>query len=305
MIKLKKLVSMFIPNKLAQKSINDKTNEVQTCDDNSTKPADKPSFEQLVFLYIDGEEASFPISFTHKDEYFKKGRTVYELVGIENHIKEIKIMNTLDCGGQTEINIEDDKVEIIISIAASNLGIGSGGRVSEYTIQLCEKFADVLAHELFHAENNIDIIGYVGIEEYKSIRYSKDIWFKLARIMFDEYCACRKNAEKFNSFESVESERKIEYIFNYLQDVYIDSDLLYSVRELFYAIATLSAFADVSTEKEILILEKLKRSKKLFQEVRNVFNCFYLESPLNYKKYNNMACKLEQIYDSHGLHKLD
>ncbi len=58
-------------------------------------------------------------------------------------------MNVLDCAGQTEINVKDDRIEIIISIASINLGIGSGGGVREYTIEQCEKFADVLAHEFF------------------------------------------------------------------------------------------------------------------------------------------------------------
>ncbi|ACA47033.1 hypothetical protein HYH96_18100 [Clostridium botulinum] len=302
MIKLK---NIFMQSKLAKKSINCKTSALQTCDNNSTISADKPSFEQLMCFYVDGKQARFPISFSNKDEYFKKGRNVYELVGIENHIKKIKIMNVLDCAGQTEINVKDDRIEIIISIASINLGIGSGGGVREYTIEQCEKFADVLAHEFFHAKSNIDIVDYVGIEEYKSIYYSKDIWFKLARIIFDEYYAYRKNAEKFNSFESEESEEKIERIFNYLQAVDKDLDLISAIRELFYSIALFSAFADVSTEKEIIILRKLKKSKKLFQEVRNIFNCFYLESPLNYKKYNDMAWNLEQIYDSHELRKLD
>ncbi|APR02694.1 hypothetical protein CLQ_13738 (plasmid) [Clostridium botulinum Af84] len=302
MIKLK---NIFMQSKLAKKSINYKTNALQTCDNNSTISEDKPSFEQLMCFYVDGKQVRFPISFSNKDEYFKKGRNVYELVGIENHIKKIKIMNVLDCAGQTEINVKDDRIEIIISIASINLGIGSGGGVREYTIEQCEKFADVLAHEFFHAKSNIDIVDYVGIEEYKSIYYSKDIWFKLARIMFDEYYAYRKNAEKFNSFESEESEEKIERIFNYLQAVDKDLDLISAIRELFYSIALFSAFADVSTEKEIIILKKLKKSKKLFQEVRNIFNCFYLESPLNYKKYNDMAWNLEQIYDSHELRKLD
>ncbi len=73
----------------------------------------------------------------------------------------------------------------------------------------------------------------------------------------------RKNAEIFNSLESEESEEKIERIFNYLQVVNKDPDLISTIRELFYSIALFSAFADVSTEKEITILKEVKKSKKI------------------------------------------
>ncbi len=70
MIKLK---NIFMQSKLAKKSINYKTSALQTCDNNSIISADKPSFEQLMCFYVDGKQARFPISFSNKDEYFKKG----------------------------------------------------------------------------------------------------------------------------------------------------------------------------------------------------------------------------------------
>ncbi|OAA90764.1 hypothetical protein [Clostridium ljungdahlii] len=310
MTNLKKLINNHIVTKSFQKSANKKKEDLQYYSNHLTKFTDSPIFEQLISFFIDNKQADFPISFTHKDEYFQKGSTIYKAIMGENYVKKIKIMNSLDCDGKTEINIKVSKVEIIISIASIKLGIGSGGGVNEFTVKQCEESADVLAHELFHARNNIDIINYVGIQEYKSIRYSQKPWTKLAWNIFDEYCAYRKNAELFKSFNSVESVDNTEHILESIQfelkyndglkyNDSLDSSLKFMIKDLFYSTATISAFADVSKQKEETLLAESNKSKKIFQEVRCLFNNLYPSIPLNSEKYYDMGCKLEQIYNLH------
>lgn len=295
----KNLIDKFTLSKT--NDLNDKVQEEvgqDNCEDLT-----RPTFEQLIKFYKDNKQTEFPIDFNHKDEYFQKGCMVYDAIIKDDYVKEIKILNALDCAGLTEVNIKDNKVEIIISIASINLGIGTGGGVQEFTTKQCEIFADVLAHELFHAKNNMDIINYVGVEEYKSIRYCDNLWTKFAWNIFDEYCACRINAEQFKSFESVESVYGIERILSWVQANQKCKNQLDipMIQQLLYAIATISAFVDVSKEKEERVLKELNKSKQLFEEVRKLFNSYYLEAPLNKERYDIMGHKLEEIYNSYVL----
>jgi hypothetical protein len=260
---------------------------------------------------MDNIKNSFPVEFIHKDEFFEKGRIVYEKIGIENYIKEIKIMNNLQHEGCMKIDLRNNKLQIIISISSSKLGIGSGGGVKTFSDHQCEDFADVLAHELFHSEIRVRIVKELGLGGFGLIHNSEKKWSQIAWRAFDEYYACRKNAEEFGSFkvaESVKSVKKIEEKLCELKKIsqkknemnYVPEE---HINDLLYSLATISAFADVSKEKEEVLLKEMDKLKNIFQEVKGTFNGVYQEMNLNVEKFDEIGCKLQQIYNVHILDK--
>lgn len=305
-ININKILNKLIFNKSNTENLDEnKQNSIslsKTDDKNDELINDEPTIEELFSYFENGERKKLPLSSQNRDICLKKAQKVYNEIGIENYIKSIRI-EELDFGTSGEVNTNviegSNEIEVIVSIAPYVLGINNDGYVRSLNHQQIEKFIDVLSHELFHAKNNIDILKHVGANEYTHICNNQDFWFKLARIMFDEYYACRKNAECYNSFSSVEVGRNIETNFSSLKYCYA---ALY-IRTLFYSTATLSAFADVSKEQEEIVLRTLKTSKKIFQDIRSVFNDFYLKVPLDYNLYLNMGYKLEEIYNFHRLCK--
>lgn len=258
-------------------------------------------FDTLTSFFKDGKSSDFPPHFAHKDEFFRAGRSVYEAISIEGQIKQIRIETPFDGAGQTKPNADYENVEVIVSISASKLGIGCGEGGQQFAPEQCKEFADVLAHELFHVQNIFQHVNRFGIEDFRKAYHAKDCWSKLAWIIFDEYSACRKNAEQFGSFESVEiaKSENIDKILNAIQGLKDpNSDFAFGyIGPLFYTLATISAFSDVSEVQEKNIENHLPSaiSKTVFVNARNVFNQEFANRPLNAEQYYELGCKLKDI----------
>jgi hypothetical protein len=125
------------------------------------------------------------------------------------------------------------------------------------------------------------------------IKCSNDIWINMAWKIFDEYVACRKNAERYHSFESCESMERIERLYKFI--IATRSNDGYLIKRLLYSIATVSAFADVSNEQNDMLLDRKYESIIILQKIREALNSAYKIYPLSYDAYRDLGEKFELI----------
>lgn len=255
-------------------------------------------FDEKVSFYINDRQQPFPADLIHKEEFFQAGRIVYNSIAPDALLTEIKITTEiLDCGETVPV-VSDQEVRITVKIAAKELGIINDGYIIAFEPSQCKKFADVLAHELFHAQSIAQCVNRYGVQNFRDILQPSDPWIKKAWIAFDEYYACRKNAEEYGSFDSVEL-KKIDRFDSLMramltgpqsqQDLYISAIL--------YLLATISAFSDVDKNraKEIEQLLPSPYAKFTLAYCRQVFNATYSELPLDANAYKKLGDSLKKL----------
>lgn len=292
---MKEMINIFkiLNTILNRKSLEEKYEEKNYNYQEIEKINNKSEGEMLVELFNKEDDESIPEDFKYKVEYFEKGRRIYKKIGKNKYLKELKIVKALDGAGETKVNTNNGKPEIIISIAASKI---------IYTNDDGKEFCDILAHELFHAQSVTSIIENLGLEEYMNIHNLKNNWSKIAYVIFDEYYACKKNAELFQSFESVESIEGIRKKMSWLNAVCNSDDKintnLSAIYQLFYNISTLNAFEDVSKEKEEECMMVATEIREIMEKTRMLLNEYYCKVPLRAEEYEVMGCKFYNIFKS-------
>lgn len=263
--------------------------------------------------YVDSEG---DLIFSEKDKYFMAAQKIYDLAGVGEYIKIIEIKDNLDCSGECDAKIENDKLQITIRIDSKELGIvGNNGYIYKYSEKLCKNFTDVFAHELVHAKNSIDIIKAFGIEEYRFIKDKNNKISKMALHILDEYSACKEVAEKYNSFESTERiDRQIKANHLSIMQVIQNEEKVTTLMKpniyaLNYAIATRCAFADVSGNdaEHIEIPSRIFgniRFEKYVKEIRLLLHKYYNLQPLNNEKYQNLGNEIMyELLSIYGVEK--
>lgn len=247
-----------------------------------------------------------------KAKYFGAAQKVYDSADIREYINRIEIKGNLDCSGECDVNVENGQVTI--RIASKHLGIiAHSGYVHEYTEEQCKEFTDILAHELFHAKDDVEIIQKFGIVEYKSIREIKNEVPSMPREILSEYSACRQTAEQYDSYDSKEESSSAKNYYERIKKEVIQNKEEVSMKVqsymyyMNYAIATRCAFADVSGDelKHLGILSSVVDDYDNFTKyicaLRLLFNEYYDLQPLDKAKYqelgDKMMCKLLSSYD--------
>ena len=248
------------------------------------------NFKKMFKLYLDERRlVQFPKDFD-QDNFFLEAYNVYRQIGENEYLKSV-ILKPWEDQGLTHVDLINNEPEITISISPYKIGIIAGSVVKKY--QTFVEFRDVFAHELFHAQSNCNIINKYGVAEYKSIKDDMDMYTMLARIEFDEYIACRKNAEMFQSFDTIETLDSAEtFINNYRAYGYP-----ICLQKFLYCVATHTAFAEVSQNYiDKLSIEKYKL-KDIFFAIKKLFNEAYGEVPLNHERYKMLGLNLKSIIE--------
>lgn len=251
---------------------------------------DNSRIDNLIRFYHNGCKKAYPEHFV-KDEYFDSAQKVYQKIGINENLKEIRLVCGLDGAGQTETeeNSVNGILSIIISVSAYKVGIGSGLGINDFTLERCNEFCDVLAHELFHAQSISNIIIEHGMGEYKKIKSETDLYTKLAFMMVEEYYACRKNGELFGSLESVETLEKAEKVVRFKMGQF--------KRELLYSLATVIAFSEVSDEYKNNLQIEHSNLKEIFYVLKEFLDKAYKNAPLNFDMYKTFGNSLKTIIE--------
>ncbi|MCM3206368.1 hypothetical protein [Paenibacillus illinoisensis] len=259
-----------------------------------------PELENKIFFKEKDRVRPFPeqyedrdtgkIIYFQKDKYFQSIWEELNISGIGDKIERIEIVSDLDDAGECAVLNEDAKISITIRVRSFKMGINYGGYIHEYDEEKNREFCEVLAHELIHAKDSVDIHSKYGNEEYKSIREDKIT--NLAWIILGEYSACRKISERFNTFDTHEQIRistAKKNITNKLTNGDGFFSPIVSLYHLNYAIATRAAHADVS-EAESRYLETDNEDEKAFiDSMRKLFNTYYNLQPLNKVQYEELG----------------
>lgn len=227
-------------------------------------------------------------------------KKMHDESSVKGCIKSIEIKQGLNCAGQCVIDVCGDSLEIKIQLGAHKISEGN-------------VFTETLAHELFHAEDAYNIVDKYGILEYQAIK--ENSLAKMTRDILGEYSACRKTAEMYNSFDSVEDVKaRIENTYTTLEATFKGQYSNYEFAKsciycLNYAIATRCAFADVSENEEVgLIFKhntlKYEGYKEYISKVRKLLNDKYGDQPLNASMYielgNQIICELAKVHGAEG-----
>lgn len=236
------------------------------------------------------DRESGKITYFQKDKYFQSINEELDISGIRDKIDRIEIVSDFNDAGECAVLYEDNKISIIIRVRSFKMGINYDGYIHEYDEDKNREFCEVLAHELIHAKDSVDIHSKYGSEEYRSIR--EDKLTKLAWVILGEYSACRGISERFNTFDTdvqIEISTAKRHIFNKLTNQGGFFSPIVSLYTLYYAIATRSAHADVS-ETESKYLETDNEDEKAFiDSMRKLFNTYYNLQPLNKVQYEELG----------------
>jgi hypothetical protein len=265
---------------------------------------DRTFEDKFVFIPKKCTENCYPMYENPLDEeieYFKNGtnvsnaKKVYDSFGLDKYIRRIKIVGELTDAGECLYEIVDGNLLINISIDAHKLGKTWHSKT----------FADILAHELFHAEDIVRIFEEYGADEVSKIKKSENIMVKLAIKTLSEYKACRGTAYKYNSFDTTLSLSKCletshftlgEAITNFENiQLMIKERLISTIFYLNYVLATFCAFADVSgdKEKDLILADYIKG--------RNVLMNYSDKLRKTLNEYYNFSTSLtEEMYQSLG-----
>lgn len=213
---------------------------------------------------------------------------------LTEYIKEIRVRNP-DSDAMALFDINDDKVEITISLAAIKMGIGN----NDNSIELDEDdLKKTLTHELFHAKHIINIYNTYGIDEITKIeRMTKEknpdqFWTRISWLVFDEYCVRRENASKYQDiyapckYDSVAAKlRLIERLENGKQNFNL-------VKNLFYDCSTLIALEEEGQNFDRNGLDQFA------DEIKRCFSNYYNKMPIRFSDYELIGTKLKEILDS-------
>ncbi|OAB39268.1 hypothetical protein PMSD_04895 [Paenibacillus macquariensis subsp. defensor] len=236
------------------------------------------------------DQVSGKTIYFNKDKYFQAAQKTLELSKIEDKINRIEIVSDLDGAGECKSSMENDRLHITIRVASNKLGVMNSGYISEYDESQCKIFCEVLSHELVHAKDSIEIVSKYGINEYKSIIEEKVSNF--AWIILGEYSACKKTAERYNSFhtdEQINIDMAKSNIVVFLMDqgrMFTPVDSLYYLN---YAIATRVAHADVSEDQEKYLQVLNVNEERYISSMRELFNKYYGLQPLNSNQYKELG----------------
>lgn len=267
---------------------NKMENQLDLLDEELEEKENDKKLDSKIHFYFDDRRREFPSFFNY---HWAEENDLISEFGVIDYIKEIKFKNNME-GAETSFRICENKLLITISISAFKLGIGSGGGQSQFNTK---EFHEYLCHELFHAQSLVHIYETYGIEEIKKLEHlTKDhkeeqFWERIAFLSFEEYCACRKNAEKYKVFESVEDFERIKKIFSYSK--VFEKPNFEVNNQLFYNISTLVALKDAG--KSMKIPEELV---PLFSNIGLCFRTNYSNSPLSFEGYQEIGKELERVY---------
>ncbi len=268
----------------------------------------KKRIESFPVMY---ESPEGKITYFCKDKYISEARKVYDIIDIDKYIHRVEIVGELPDAGQCEYEIIDGNLRITIRVAAHKLGIiCHTGYIWDYKDEQCKIFTDILAHELFHAEDIVRICEEHGIDEVSKIKKSENLMVKLAFNTFSEYKACRGTADNFNSFDTAESLDRClnisnltlkEGIKNYKKESPMLDQLKRTIFYVNYVIATFCAFADVSADKEKdLVLSDYVSGHSIFtyyiNKLRKMLNEYYsFSTSLTEEMYQSLGKQM--MYD--------
>lgn len=257
---------------------------------NNNTTIDQPNFKNndistIIKFYNKDNLASFPLEF-EKEKYFDKAQDIYNRIGENKFLSEISFFSSLPYTS-TEPKIINNNLKIIISMPSAKVGVGSGLKVTPFSEDICNKFCEFLAHELFHAYSITNIVSAYGIDEFKTISNSPDDLAKIAWKTFDEYYACRKNAETFQFFDSVEKIENAESSYN-LAKKGNSTD----IESMFYTLATMSAQAEVKNDNTTERKVENSNLKPVFYSVKDIFNEMYNKVPLQNDQYKSLRNEL-------------
>jgi len=285
-----KVRNLFNKNSSKTKAINEECNHIYNLTDEKIQVVTDNSVRAFNSDHLVSFKSKHPNNIYYSESAHKLFENVED--NLRKHIKSINIEYQEHAGlcSPTKVNGE---YEINITIKDRIDGIDI---IENYNVDYLKKFNEVLDHELVHA---ITFAQLIESKELDSI--SNDKLASLGLYVLDEYNACRKIAERYNSFELSDGKTSIDDILDIaviqlrgnLSSIFTNVDLhqnakdtaLYKLRHVLYAVATRCAFASVSSVHKNLISTKNEILENFISRAQELLVKGYMEIPLNKDSY--------------------